>query len=131
MKKLCYLSLFILYSVCSFAQQQAIPVPKPHQLKWHEAEMGAVFHYDLHVFDGIRYGQGNNRINPIEDYNIFNPTELNTDQWIQAAKAAGCKFAVLTATHETDSPQICPHRYQSPETCRSPADSCFWSGSHA
>ena len=64
MKKLCYLSLFILYSVCSFAQQQAIPVPKPHQLKWHETEIGAVFHYDLHVFDGIRYGQGNNRINP-------------------------------------------------------------------
>ena len=85
----------------AFAQQQAIPTPKPHQLKWHEAEMGAVFHYDLHVFDGIRYGQGNNRINPIEDYNIFNPTELNTDQWVQAAKAAGCKFAVLTATHET------------------------------
>ena len=53
------------------------------------------------MFDGIRYGQGNNRINPIEDYNIFNPTELNTDQWVQAAKAAGCKFAVLTATHET------------------------------
>ena len=52
MKKLCYLSLFILYSVCSFAQQQELPVPKPHQLKWHEAEMGAVFHYDLHVFDG-------------------------------------------------------------------------------
>jgi arylsulfatase A-like enzyme len=74
---------------------------KPHQLKWHEAEMGAVFHYDLHVFDGIRYGQGNNRISPIEDYNIFNPTQLDTDQWIQAAKAAGCKFAVLTATHET------------------------------
>jgi alpha-L-fucosidase len=63
--------------------------------------MGAVFHYDLHVFDGIRYGQGNNRINPIEDYNIFNPTALDTDQWIQAAKAAGCKFAILTATHET------------------------------
>ena len=57
MKKLCYLSLFILYSVCSFAQQQELPVPKPHQLKWHEAEMGAVFHYDLHVFDGIRYGE--------------------------------------------------------------------------
>ena len=101
MKKLCYLSLFILCSAYSFAQQQDIPTPKPHQLKWHEAEMGAVFHYDLHVFDGIRYGQGNNRINPIEDYNIFNPTELNTDQWVQAAKAAGCKFAVLTATHET------------------------------
>lgn len=63
--------------------------------------MGVVFHYDLHVFDGLVYGQGNNRINPVEDYNIFNPTQLDTDQWIQAAKAAGAKFAVLTATHET------------------------------
>lgn len=80
---------------------QQIPVPKTMQLKWHEAELGAIFHYDLHVFDGIRYGQGNNRINPIEDYNIFNPEKLDTDQWIRAAKAAGCKFAVLTATHET------------------------------
>ena len=71
MRKFYYLSLFLFCSVCSFAQQQDIPVPKPHQLKWHEAELGAVFHYDLHVFDGIRYGQGNNRINPIEDYNIF------------------------------------------------------------
>ena len=101
MRTLYYLSFFIFYSICSYAQQPLIPTPKPHQLKWHEAEMGAVFHYDLHVFDGIRYGQGNNRINPIEDYNIFNPKELDTDQWIKAAKAAGCKFAVLTATHET------------------------------
>lgn len=99
--KILYTSLlFLMNCVLSVAQPEII-VPKPHQLKWHEAEMGAVFHYDLHVFDGIRYGQGNNRISPIEDYNIFNPTQLDTDQWIQAAKAAGCKFAVLTATHET------------------------------
>lgn len=92
--------LFLVGSMAGLAQQEII-IPKSHQLKWHEAEMGAVFHYDLHVFDGIRYGQGNNRINPIEDYNIFNPARLDTDQWIRAAKAAGCKFAVLTATHET------------------------------
>lgn len=101
MNSLAFLLLLIFCRVYSFAQENDIPVPKPRQLKWHEAEMGAVFHYDLHVFDGMRYGQGNNRINPIEDYNIFNPTHLNTDQWVQAAKAAGCKFAVLTATHET------------------------------
>ena len=100
MKKL-YLLLLAIFPFYLWAQETSIPVPKPHQLKWHEAEMGAVFHYDLHVFDGIRYGQGNNRINPIEDYNTFNPTALDTDQWIQAAKAAGCKFAILTATHET------------------------------
>ena len=83
------------------SQTDLHPVPAPHQLKWHEAEMGVVFHYDLHVFDGLVYGQGNNRSNPVEDYNIFHPTQRDTDQWIQAAKAAGAKFAVLTATHET------------------------------
>ncbi len=83
------------------ADAPALPVPSPAQLRWHEAELGAVFHYDLHVFDGIRYGQGNNRIQPIADYNIFSPDSLDTDQWILAAKAAGCRFAVLTATHET------------------------------
>lgn len=100
MKNLNLLIFCLLCSITTWAQQPVI-TPKALQLKWHQTEMGAVFHYDLHVFDGIRYGQGNNRINPIEDYNIFNPTELNTDQWIQAAKAAGCKFAILTATHET------------------------------
>ena len=69
--KILYTSLlFLMNCVLSVAQPEII-VPKPHQLKWHEAEMGAVFHYDLHVFDGIRYGQGNNRISPIEDYNIL------------------------------------------------------------
>ena len=76
------------------------PKPAPRQMKWHEAELGVVFHYDLHVFDGLVYGQGNNRINPIEDYNIFHPDQLDTDQWIQSAKAAGAKFAILTATHD-------------------------------
>ena len=80
---------------------QSVVTPKPHQLKWHQAEIGAVFHYDLHVFDDKQYNQYENRINPIEDYNIFNPTQLNTDQWVEAAKAAGCKFALITATHET------------------------------
>jgi len=38
---------------------------------------------------------------PYEDYNTFNPRKLDTDQWIRAAKAAGVKIAILTATHET------------------------------
>lgn len=77
------------------------PKPSAHQIKWHEAELGVVFHYDLHVFDGKKYNQHSNRIAPVEDYNIFNPTKLDTDQWIKAAKAMGAKFAVLTVTHET------------------------------
>ena len=82
-------------------KENKIPVPNKRQLAWQEAEMGAVFHYDLHVFDGKKYGQGNNRIDPVYNYQIFNPEKLDTDQWIKATKDAGFTFAILTATHET------------------------------
>lgn len=91
--------LFMLLSVCTSAQ--TIVTPTGSQKKWHEAEMGAIFHYDIHVFDGERYVQTSNRSTPVEDINIFHPTDLDTDQWVLAAKAAGCRFALLTATHET------------------------------
>ena len=82
-------------------QKTVLPLPTPEQVRWHEAELGVVFHYDLHVFDQVRYSQAANRIAPIADYNIFNPQQLNTDQWVLSAKNAGAKVAVLTATHET------------------------------
>lgn len=87
----------MLWAVAGFSQ----PLPTAAQLAWQRAELGVVFHYDLHVFDGKQYGQGNNRISPVPDYNIFHPSRLDTDQWIQAAKAAGARFAILTVTHET------------------------------
>ena len=92
--------IFLFLSIC--ASSQTFPVmPSISQQKWQEAEVGALFHYDLHVFDGERYVQTYNRVTPIEDINIFNPSRLDTDQWVRSAKAAGCRFALLTATHET------------------------------
>lgn len=81
--------------------QTRLPLPNERQLAWQKAELGVVFHYDLHVFDGEKYNQGRNRITPIADYNIFNPTHLDVEQWVLTAKAAGARFAILTATHET------------------------------
>lgn len=95
-------TIFAVFLVCfSLIKAQNIPIPKPNQLDFLNAELGVVFHYDLHVFDNEKYGQGGNRITPIPDYNIFNPKHLDTDQWIATAKAMGAKFAILTATHET------------------------------
>jgi alpha-L-fucosidase len=99
-------STFFILAICFFpvlAQQapKDLPVPNQAQLAWQEAELGVIFHYDLHVFDGEKYNQVHNRISPVRDYNIFNPTNLDTDQWIRAAKAMGAKFALITATHET------------------------------
>ncbi len=81
--------------------QHEIPLPSTAQMDWQNAELVALFSYDLHVFDSAKYNQQKNRITPIEDYNIFNPKSLDTDQWIKAAKDAGIKIAILTVSHET------------------------------
>jgi alpha-L-fucosidase len=78
-----------------------IPKPTPAQLAWQQAELGVVFHYDLHVFDDKHYSQHDNRKNGASDANAFQPTELDTDQWLAVAKDMGARFAILTASHET------------------------------
>lgn len=98
--------LFAFLAICllplaASAQTAGTPLPTPAQFRWQEAELGVVFHYDLHVFDGKIYNQTANRLYPVDDYNLFAPTHLDTDQWIRAARAAGARFAILTATHET------------------------------
>jgi alpha-L-fucosidase len=97
--------LLILITLCStsfgFAQEINQPKPTAPQLAWQRAEVGVLISYDLPVFQGTPYNQAQNRITPFHNVNIFNPTQLDTDQWIQAAKAGGAKFAVLTVTHET------------------------------
>ena len=78
-----------------------IPIPSPAQISWQEAELTALICLDLHVFDGKKYNQAQNRITPVEDINIFNPQQLDTDQWIKAVRDMGGKMAILAATHET------------------------------
>lgn len=78
-----------------------VPRPTPAQLRWQEAELGLVFHYDLHVFADGRYVQREARAAPAADVDLFAPSQLDTDQWARAAKAAGARFAILTASHET------------------------------
>jgi alpha-L-fucosidase len=89
------------YNILIPIKNSDYPIPNKKQLAWQEAEMGAVFHYDLHVFDGKQYNQRMNRIIPVADYQIFNPQKLDTDQWIKSIKDAGFTFAILTATHES------------------------------
>lgn len=99
MKSIFFVCCFLGYVVVN--AQEFIPIPTPTQAAWQKAEIAVLISYDLHVFDNKRYQQGYNRIHPIEDRNIFYPKHLNTDQWIQSAKAGGAKVAILTVTHET------------------------------
>lgn len=95
------IAILLTLSVLSSNAEEKLPIPSSAQLLWQDAELTALFSYDLHVFDGKKYNQAYNRITPIADIDIFHPKEYDTDQWIKSAKEMGVKIAILTATHET------------------------------
>ena len=79
------------------AQEPQAVLPTPSQQKWAAAEIGVLIHFDLQVFEpGYSFRKDWN-YHP--DPAIFNPQELNTDQWVEAAKRAGATYAVLVAKH--------------------------------
>src|SRR5215217_5485842 len=69
------------------------PVPSTQQLAWHRMEMNAFIHFTTNTFTGREWGEGS------ESETLFNPTELNAEQWIHTLKEAGFKGAILTAKH--------------------------------
>jgi alpha-L-fucosidase len=99
MNKLMSSLLWMLF-LCITSEAQ-VPLPSAVQMQWQRAEYGVLISYDLHVSDGQRYNQAQNRITPPTNYQMFNPERLDTDQWIRSVRDAGGKFAILTVTHET------------------------------
>lgn len=77
-----------------------LPRPSPGQLAWQECEVGCIFHYDMTTFRPFT-DSGHSRDMPVLPAETWNPTQLDTDQWVAAAKAMGARYALLTATHES------------------------------
>lgn len=73
-----------------------LPRPSPSQLEWQDYEVGQFIHLDITIFAPKWDFQ------KMADYpspDVFDPEKLDTDQWLQVAKAIGAKYAVLTAKH--------------------------------
>lgn len=70
--------------------------PTPEQVAWSEEELGMFFHFDIVTYAyGWNFRSWKNHPSP----SIYNPAKLDTDQWMEAAKAMGAKYVVLVAKH--------------------------------
>ena len=69
------------------------PTPTAAQLAWHRRELIAFVHFNMNTFTDAEWGQGN------EDPKLFNPTQMDCNQWIRALKSGGVTQAILTAKH--------------------------------
>jgi alpha-L-fucosidase len=80
------------------ANDNEIPRPTPAQLVWQQCETGLIYHFDISVAVR-RHDRGRNAFREVFDPRDYNPEKLNTDQWMEAALAAGAGYAIFTATH--------------------------------
>jgi alpha-L-fucosidase len=75
------------------AQNFADVKPSPQQLEWQDLEFGVIIHFSTNTFLDREWGDGT------ASPSVFNPTEFNPDQWMQAIRAAGAKYVILVAKH--------------------------------
>ncbi|KAJ4774784.1 Alpha-L-fucosidase 1 [Rhynchospora pubera] len=69
------------------------PTPSYSQLKWQRREIIMFFHFGMNTFTDSEWGTGE------ESPSLFNPTNLDTNQWMEAAVEAGVSLVILVAKH--------------------------------
>ena len=86
-------SLLVSFAACVDPPAPYAPTPAPDQLKYHREEVSAFIHFGMNTFTGREVGTGT------EDPDTFNPTTLDTDQWVSTFQKANVKRIILTAKH--------------------------------
>ncbi len=87
-----------------FLKSAAHVKPTARQLKWFDTEFYAFVCFNINTFADLEWGLGT------EDEKIFNPYDIDCDEWVRAVKSAGMKGIVLTAKHH-DGFCLWPSKY--------------------
>jgi alpha-L-fucosidase len=86
-------AVFMLCATFALAQNFTDVKPSPQQVAWQDLEIGAIIHFGPNTFMDREWGDGT------ADPSIFNPSQADPEQWMQAAKSAGIKYVVFVAKH--------------------------------
>lgn len=89
-----------------------ILTPNKRQLDWYKRKT-AFIHFTVNTFTGNEWGDGT------ESPEIFNPTELDCEQWMKVLSDAGFTNAILTAKHH-DGFCLWPSKYTEHSVKNSP-----------
>jgi len=92
MNKLLFL-LALASLTCSCLTEGPEALPSDQQMAYQEMEFVGFIHFTMNTFTDLEWGYGD------EDPAMFNPRELDAEQWVKTAKAAGMKELILTAKH--------------------------------
>lgn len=100
-------------SSAEIAEKAAKVLPRPNQMEWMELERTFFIHFGPNTFRGVEWGNGR------EDPSVFNPSELDAEQWIRAVKQGGGKMVILVCKHH-DGFTLWPTRYSNHSVAASP-----------
>jgi alpha-L-fucosidase len=93
-KALAYGAVSAMLSAPMLGYQNFMEVkPSPQQVAWQDLEFGVIVHFSTNTFLDREWGDGT------ASPTVFNPTQFDPDQWMQAIQASGARYIVLVAKH--------------------------------